>query len=98
MAAVQQGRTGLPEADVVLDVRTHNEFRAAHVQGAVHIPLYELKDRVGEIPEGTVWVHCGSGYRAAAAASVLEQAGRAALIIDDAFGEAEPAGVSMAKN
>ncbi|MFC4494687.1 rhodanese-like domain-containing protein [Streptomyces ovatisporus] len=98
LAAVQHGRVdGLPEAGVVLDVRTHNEFRAAHVDGAVHIPLYELKARLAEIPDGTVWVHCGSGYRATAGASLLEQAGRAAVIVDDDFGAAERAGVSMAE-
>ncbi|EST25222.1 hypothetical protein N566_24615 [Streptomycetaceae bacterium MP113-05] len=62
LAAALQGRTGgLPAVDVILDVRTNNEFTASHVEGAVHIPLYELKNRLAEIPAGTVWVHCGSG-------------------------------------
>ncbi|WP_338059282.1 MBL fold metallo-hydrolase [Streptomyces oceani] len=96
LADALRGRPGdLPVADVVLDVRTNNEFRAAHVQDAVHVPLYELKDRLTEIPAGTVWVHCGSGYRATAAASVLEQAGRPSVIVDDQFGNAENAGVPM---
>ncbi|WP_019814436.1 MBL fold metallo-hydrolase [Saccharomonospora saliphila] len=86
---------GLPPADVVLDVRTNNEWHATHVDGAVHIPLYELKDRLDEIPAGTVWVHCGSGYRAAAAASLLENAGRTPVLIDDMFGNAEAAGVAL---
>jgi rhodanese-related sulfurtransferase len=43
-----------------------------------------------------VWVHCGSGYRAAAAASLLEQAHRAAVVIDDSFDAAEQAGAPMA--
>lgn len=87
---------GLPAPDVVLDVRTNNEFGASHVTGAVHIPLYELKNRIGEIPAGAVWVHCGSGYRATAAASLLEAAGRTVVLVDDQFGAAEPAGVPMA--
>ncbi len=89
------GADGLPNPDVVLDVRTHNEFGSAHVTGAVHIPLYELKDRVDELPAGSVWVHCGSGYRAAAAASVLESAGRDAVLIDDLFGNAADSGVEL---
>jgi len=96
LAAALQGRTGgLPAVDVVLDVRTNNEFTASHVEGAVHIPLYELKNRLGELPAGTVWVHCGSGYRATAAASVLEQADRRAVIVDDHFDTAGDAGVPL---
>lgn len=97
LAAELRGEpTGLPEADVLLDVRTDREFRGGHVAGALHIPLYALRDRLDRIPPGTVWVHCGSGYRAAAAASLLEQAHRAAVIVDDSFEGAEPAGVPMA--
>ncbi|WP_338598086.1 MBL fold metallo-hydrolase [Saccharopolyspora sp. SCSIO 74807] len=87
---------GSPAPEVVLDVRTHNEFAASHVRGAVHVPLYELKDRTGEIPAGVVWVHCGSGYRATAAASLLEAADRPVVLIDDHFGAAAEAGVPMA--
>ncbi|WP_154663626.1 MBL fold metallo-hydrolase [Saccharomonospora iraqiensis] len=89
------GADGLPNPDVVLDVRTNNEFNSAHVTDAAHIPLYELKDRVHELPAGAVWVHCGSGYRAAAAASVLESAGRDAVLIDDLFGNAADSGVEL---
>ncbi|EST25175.1 hypothetical protein N566_24620, partial [Streptomycetaceae bacterium MP113-05] len=96
LAASLRDRTGEPPgADVVLDVRTHNEFRTSHVRGAVHIPLYELKDRLGEIPDGVVWVHCGSGYRATAAASLLERAGRSAVVVDDHFDNAGGAGVPV---
>lgn len=97
LAAAQQGRTnGLPPAEVVLDVRTANEYRSAHVEGAVHIPLYELPARLAEVPPGAVWVHCGSGYRATAAASLLERDDRTTVLVDDAFAAAEPAGVAMA--
>ncbi|PRW64751.1 MBL fold metallo-hydrolase [Actinopolyspora mortivallis] len=86
---------GRPGPEVVLDVRTNNEFAASHVTGAVHIPLYELPRRIDEIPSGAVWVHCGSGYRAAAAASLLESAGRAVVLVDDLFGNAAEAGVPL---
>ncbi|SCE99991.1 MBL fold metallo-hydrolase [Micromonospora mirobrigensis] len=98
LAAARAGNTpaGLPAPEVVLDVRMTNEWRAGHVDGAVHIPLPDLPARLGEIPAGVVWVHCGSGYRATAAASLLANAGREVVIIDDAFGRAEVAGVAMA--
>jgi hypothetical protein len=72
----QQHETGrcrrdLPPADVVLDVRLGNEWDAAHMDGAVHVPLPEVAARLDDIPAGTVWVHCGSGYRATAAELVV---------------------------
>jgi len=55
------------------------------VTGAVHIPLPELPGRLGEVPDGAVWVHCASGYRATAAATLLARTGRAVVVIDDTF-------------
>ncbi|MCM0676581.1 MBL fold metallo-hydrolase [Micromonospora phytophila] len=97
LAAARAGRTphGLPDPDVVLDVRMTNEWRAGHVPDAVHVPLPDLPGRLAEVPAGTIWVHCGSGYRATAAASLLANAGRRVVVIDDRFAEAAAAGVSM---
>ncbi|WP_304452581.1 MBL fold metallo-hydrolase [Nocardiopsis sp. YSL2] len=86
---------GLPAPEVVLDVRMGNEWNASHVVGAVHIPLPELPHRLGEVPDGAVWVHCASGYRATAAASVLARAGRSVVVVDDAFDTAADQGVPM---
>ncbi len=38
------------EGTLVIDVRTHDEYRAGHIQGAVNIPLAELPDRTAELP------------------------------------------------
>jgi glyoxylase-like metal-dependent hydrolase (beta-lactamase superfamily II)/rhodanese-related sulfurtransferase len=90
LAAARSGRGpgGLPAPEVVLDVRMGNEWRLSHLAGAVHIPLPQLPTRLGELPTGTVWVHCGSGYRAAAAASLLARAGRRVVHLDDLYGNA----------
>ncbi|WFE40012.1 MBL fold metallo-hydrolase [Micromonospora sp. WMMD998] len=98
LADAQAGDTpaGLPDPQVVLDVRMTNEWTAGHVDGAVHIPLPDLPGRLADVPAGTVWVHCGSGYRATAAASLLANAGRDVVLIDDVFARAEAAGVRMA--
>ncbi|MGW4296970.1 rhodanese-like domain-containing protein, partial [Micromonospora chersina] len=66
-----------------------------HIAGAVHIPLPDLPKRLADLPPGTVWVHCGSGYRATAAAALLANAGRRAVVIDDMFGRAEAAGLEI---
>ncbi|MFG2169733.1 MBL fold metallo-hydrolase, partial [Micromonospora chersina] len=47
-------------------------------------------------PAGAIWVHCGSGYRATAAASLLANAGHEVVVINDKFDQAQPAGVAMA--
>ncbi|MFI6452670.1 rhodanese-like domain-containing protein [Streptosporangium amethystogenes] len=97
LAAVRDGRNvrDLPAPDVVLDVRLRNEWRAGHIDGATHLPLPELPHRLAEIPEGTVWVHCGSGYRAAAASSLLARAGRRVVHIDDDYSQAAESGLTI---
>ncbi|MEU7844879.1 MBL fold metallo-hydrolase [Micromonospora sp. NPDC049114] len=86
---------GLPEVGVLLDVRMSNEWRTDHIDGAVHIPLPDLPARLADVPPGTVWVHCGSGYRAAAATSLLQRAGRHVVHIDDAYTDAAGAGLPI---
>ncbi|WFE45928.1 MBL fold metallo-hydrolase [Verrucosispora sp. WMMD1129] len=100
LAAAQAGNppAGLPAPQVVLDVRLGNEWRDGHVEGAVHVPLPELPRRMADIPGGAVWVHCGSGYRAALAASLLANVGRDVVLINDTFGNAESAGVRLDRN
>ena len=77
---------------VVLDVRRPDEWDEAHIEGAVHIPFYDLSGRQHEVPPGEVWVHCKSGYRASIGASLMDAAGRHVVHIDDDWDNAEPAG------
>ncbi len=60
----------------VLDVREDSEWNAGHIPGSVHEPYHDID----EIPEGIdrarpVAVMCGSGQRAAVAASLLQRYG-----------------------
>lgn len=80
---------------VVLDVRRSDEHDAGRVDGAVNVPLHELWDRLGEVPDGEVWVHCASGYRASVAASMLDAAGRTPVAIDDSFDHADQVGLHL---
>ncbi|MFI2651471.1 rhodanese-like domain-containing protein [Micromonospora fulviviridis] len=97
LAAARAGNTpaGLPVADVVLDVRMTNEWKAGHIEGAVHVPLPDLPARLTDVPPGAVWVHCGSGYRATVAASLLANAGREVVVIDDKFDQAGAVGLEI---
>ena len=68
---------------VVLDVRRDDEWADGRIDDAVHIPLHDLEARLDEVPDGEVWVHCASGYRASIAASLLDRAGYRVVAIDD---------------
>ncbi len=83
------------EDRVVLDVRRADEWSTGHLTGALHIPFFELAERVGELPDREIWVHCKSGFRASIAASLLDRAGRACVLIDDDWERADPLGLSI---
>ena len=82
-------------AVVVLDVRRIDEHDQARITGSLNIPIHELPHRVGEVPQGEVWVHCASGYRASIAASILDAAGHRLVAIDDEFENAEKVGLDL---
>jgi rhodanese-related sulfurtransferase len=66
----------------VLDVRNPDEYEAAHVPGAVLIPLNELAARQDEIPPGEpLYVICAVGGRSLAAAKALVEAGYRAVSV-----------------
>ena len=66
----------------VLDVRNPDEYRTAHVPGAVLIPLTELVARQDEIPEGDpLYVICAVGGRSLTAAKALVDAGYRAVSV-----------------
>ncbi|MFE9020066.1 rhodanese-like domain-containing protein [Streptomyces sp. NPDC007808] len=80
---------------VVLDVRRESERASGTIDGSVHIPIHELHGRIGEVPDGVVWVHCAGGMRAAIAASLLDAAGRDVVAVDDSFDAATEAGLAL---
>ncbi|HEX3813892.1 MAG TPA: rhodanese-like domain-containing protein [Mycobacteriales bacterium] len=66
----------LPTDALVLDVREDDEWAAGHIDGAVHIPMNEVPDRVADLPSGQpVSVVCRSGGRSARVTGFLVQAG-----------------------
>ena len=53
----------------LVDVRTEQEFEQVRVPGVLHIPVTEIKGRLGEIPaEHPVAFLCRSGHRSSLAA------------------------------
>lgn len=80
---------------VVLDVRRDSERAAGHIENSVHIPIHQLPKRLGEVPAGTVWVHCAGGMRAGIAASLLHASGREVVAVDDGFDAAATAALTV---
>jgi rhodanese-related sulfurtransferase len=72
----------LPADLVVLDVREPVEWAHGRIDGAIHIPLGQLVERVGEIPEGQTLVVCKVGGRSAQATGYLVANGRDAINLD----------------
>ncbi len=65
-----------PTPPKVVDVRLHGEWDAGHIEGALHVPLASLPQRISELPKGKdLVVVCRSGYRSSIAASLIERAG-----------------------
>lgn len=61
---------------LILDVRSKTEWAEGHVPGAVHIPLDELRKRIGELPQDrAIWAHCRVGLRSNIAIRILRQNG-----------------------
>ena len=70
---------------VLVDVRTASERARGAIPGSLHVPVDELRDRVGEIPPGPVVVHCAVGLRGHTATRFLAQAGREARNLDGGY-------------
>ncbi|MFP4100772.1 FAD-dependent oxidoreductase [Coleofasciculus sp.] len=61
---------------LLLDVREIGEFEAGHVEGALNIPLTQLRDRVHELPKDQkIAVYCQVGQRAYYATRALRLQG-----------------------
>ena len=78
----------------VLDTRRDDERRAGAIPGSVHIPLHSLLTRLEEVPEGPLWVHCASGFRASIASSLLARDGHEVTLVNDDYSNAEELGLT----
>lgn len=77
-AAVEAGAT-------VLDIRTPGEIAGGAIPGSLRIPLDDLRDRLDELPEGRLIVHCKVGQRGHTAVRLLAQHGRDAVNLDGGY-------------
>jgi rhodanese-related sulfurtransferase len=71
-AALQSAKKAL-----IVDVREDDEWQAQHIPGAIHIPLGQLENRLGELKSqhSPLIMQCRSGKRSAKAQATLKAAG-----------------------
>jgi rhodanese-related sulfurtransferase len=70
----------LPAGAALVDVREHDEWAAGHADGAVHVPLSEVPQRMGELPDAEpLYIVCRSGNRSGRAAAWLNAQGIASV-------------------
>lgn len=61
---------------LVIDVRDERVYDTENLQGAINIPLEDLRERLDEVPKDRpVVVHCSVGYRSYLAQRILQQNG-----------------------
>lgn len=61
---------------LLVDVRSHEEFAQSRIEGAVHLPLAELPQRLSELSsQQEIVLYCKSGVRSARALEVLVNSG-----------------------
>lgn len=73
--AAEMARAG----DTIIDVRTPEEYRRGHIQGARNIPIDTIPGAA--LPDGPIITTCTMGGRAGRAAEMLDAMGREAFSI-----------------
>ena len=64
------------DAVTLIDIRNPGEREGGAIPGSAHIPLAQLRLRIGEVPtDKPIVVHCAGGWRSSVAASLLRAKG-----------------------
>jgi len=79
---------------VLVDVRTESEYRKGHIEGAVNIPVDDIRKRLHELDrDKTIVVYCQVGYRGYIADRILSQNGFKVLNITGGYKSGLPRGM-----
>ena len=77
---VAEADAAISDAEVLIDVREPDEYRAGHLQGAINIPRSLLEFKMGGDPslekrDRKIVIYCKTSGRAALAAASLQEMG-----------------------
>jgi rhodanese-related sulfurtransferase len=62
--------------DIFIDVRREDEYQKGRIEGAINIPVDEMRNRLNEIPkEKNIFIYCEAGLRGYLAQRILLQNG-----------------------
>ena len=79
--------------EIILDVRTKNEYANSHCNNSLNMPLYDINFDYKKLDKNNNYlVHCQSGYRSMIASSILKNKGFNVIEIKDGFN-----GIKMTK-
>ena len=77
-----EAQVRVAKGNIWLDVRHVTEFIHSHLQGAMNIPLHELRMRMKELDKDKEYIcYCGTGRRSSAAAFLLVQNGFKVVVL-----------------
>ncbi len=66
----------LNDDDLILDVRSREEFLAGNIESSINIPVDDLRGRLDEIPKDkNIYIYCEAGLRGYLAQRTLKQSG-----------------------
>lgn len=75
---IQQVKKMVEQGAVVVDVRSPQEFEEGHLENAILLPEYEIKEKASNIlPDKlqTIIVYCSTGHRGQKAQKILQRFG-----------------------
>jgi phage shock protein E len=71
----EEAKEWVANGAVLVDVRTPGEYADGHIEGAVNIPLADLRERAQELSGKRVVLYCRSGNRSHTAQQLLRERG-----------------------
>lgn len=75
---IDELKTKLSQGAILIDVRSHQEYREGHLQGAINIPDFEIANRIQrEIPKKNqlIILYCQYGGRSKTASLIIRKLG-----------------------
>ena len=76
--AIEEVKNKLSQGAILIDVRSNQEYREGHLQGAINIPDFEIANRIQrEVPKKNqlIVLYCQYGGRSKSASIIMKKLG-----------------------